>query len=68
MLIVDRIEGKYAIVESENGSIDIELSLIKPTPKEGDVLKKTKDGYSVDKAKTKERKQELFDLQSDLFS
>lgn len=67
MLVIDRIEGSVAVIETENGSIDVPLSEIKGNPKEGDVLKRRKKGFCVDRFKTDERKKEIFDLQSSIF-
>ena len=67
MLIIDRIEGDIAVVETENGHINVSLSAISGKPKEGDVLKKGDQGYVIDKAETASRKRKIFSLQSSLF-
>ncbi len=67
MLIIDRIEGNIAIVETENGHLDISLSAIIGNPKEGDVLSKKGEGYIIDKAETTSRKSKILSLQNSLF-
>lgn len=50
MLIVDRIEGGFAVTDST----DISLNDLPSGVKEGDVLVKTENGYVIDKEKTDE--------------
>lgn len=55
MLIIDRIEGELAVVETENGYIDVPLSEIEGNARDGAVLAALGDGYAVDEATTEER-------------
>ncbi|MGA2975932.1 MAG: DUF3006 domain-containing protein [Spirochaetia bacterium] len=59
MIIVDRIEGKFAVCGTENGMIDIPIKFIKGKVRDGDVVVE-KDGiYSVDEEATKRRSLEM---------
>lgn len=62
-LIVDRIEGKYAVCEKNDRSmVDIELSHIDGNIQDGDVIC-FKDGvYTLDKEMTKKRLEEIEEL------
>ncbi len=56
MLIIDRIEGSKAIVETPEGHIDVALGDIEGKARDGAVLTDKGFGkYAVDEAKTKER-------------
>ena len=56
MLIIDRIEGDKAIVETSEGHIDVALGDIEGKARDGAVLTDRGSGkYAVDEAKTKER-------------
>jgi len=60
-IIVDRIVGKYAVCEMENGIMkNIKLTKFTSKPKEGDVVETTSKGkYKVNKSKTKSRKNSI---------
>lgn len=56
MLIIDRIEGSKAVVETPEGHIDVALGDIEGKARDGAVLTDRGSGkYAVDEAKTKER-------------
>lgn len=56
MLIIDRIEGSKAVVETPEGHIDVALGDIEGKARDGAVLTEKGSGkYAVDEAKTKER-------------
>lgn len=56
MLIIDKIEGSKAIVETPEGHIDVALGDIEGKARDGAVLTDKGSGkYAVDEAKTKER-------------
>ena len=56
MLIIDRIEGSKAVVETPEGHIDVVLGDIEGKARDGAVLTDKGSGkYAVDEAKTKER-------------
>ena len=55
--IIDRIEGRFAILEGENGEISgVELNRLPPDVKEGDVLDHRIGQWSVDKEETENRR------------
>ena len=61
-VIVDRIEGDYAVVEIEKGKMcNLPLELV-PNVKEGDVLTIT-----INKGKTEERKNTIEELMNSVF-
>lgn len=55
MLIIDRIEEELAVVETDDGYIDVPLSEIEGDARDGAVLAELGDGYTVDEATTEER-------------
>ena len=69
-IVVDRIVGKYAVCEMENGKMkNIKLTKFTSKPKEGDVVEATSKGkYKVNKAKTKSRKNSINKLFNSLFT
>jgi len=62
MLIIDRFEGDFAVVETDRGTIDIPRSDIPSNAKEGDVLV-----ISISESATGERKKEIDDMMGKLF-
>ncbi len=61
--IIDRIEDKTAVCETENGlMIDVSLNALPENVKEGDVLSITADAPETDN-----RKQQIDRLMDDLF-
>ena len=61
-VIVDRIEGDYAVVEIDKGNISkLPLELV-PSVKEGDIVTIT-----INKDKTKERKKSIEELMNSVF-
>ncbi len=61
-VIVDRIEGDYAIVEIEKGNIsNLPLELV-PNVKEGDIVTIT-----INKGKTEDRKKTIEKLMNSVF-
>ena len=63
MLIIDRFEGSFAVIETSDGMVKIPISDIPPNSKEGDILFLT-----VDSDTTKQRKKRIDGLMNDLFS
>jgi hypothetical protein len=59
MIIVDRIEGKFAICESDGRMIDVPLKLIKGKVRDGVVLAEKEGIYYVDEDATKRRTDEI---------
>ena len=68
MLIVDRIEGEYAVCEGDDGKMqNILLCQLPYCVKAGSVLKLLDGNYSLDENTYAERKQKILDLQKKLF-
>lgn len=62
-VIIDRLEEKFAVVETETGvMVDLPRILV-PEAKEGDVVNITVDASATDK-----RKQAIDELMNDLFA
>ena len=67
-IIVDRIEGEYAICELEDGSMkDIALSELPSETKEGSVLIFSDGEYIIDFKTQEELKTEILALQNSIF-
>lgn len=64
MLIIDRFEGEYAVVEDTETekTRDIKKSLINESAKEGDVLIFSGEKYFTDKKATDARRKEIRDF------
>ncbi|MDR2558422.1 MAG: DUF3006 domain-containing protein [Oscillospiraceae bacterium] len=56
MIIVDRIEGCFAVCENDDKRFEIPLSLVPPGLREGDVLVKKGELYFKDRAATAKRR------------
>lgn len=59
MIIVDRIESDFAIIEDNETIKNIPLQLLPENVAEGDVLIKIENKYVVDHFKTTERKDSI---------
>ncbi|MCI8604845.1 MAG: DUF3006 domain-containing protein [Ruminiclostridium sp.] len=68
MLIIDRFQGNFAVVEdSETDSVaNIDKALIDEAAKEGDVLSFEDDAYIVDAEATERRRREILELMKKL--
>ena len=68
-LFVDRIEGGFAVCETETGErLTLALSDLPDGVREGSVLKGDEAGsFVLDAEAEDKRRQELFDRQEDLF-
>lgn len=62
MLIIDRFEGDYAVVEDGDKMINIRREFIEDGAREGDVLALLDTFYMVDKAATDKRRAEIAEL------
>jgi hypothetical protein len=73
MLIIDRIEGNFAVTETDSGHIKIPLTDIIGTPQEGDILIKSdseispKCIYKIDTAATKSRREKINKKQKNMW-
>ena len=63
MLIIDRFEGDFAVVETEEGFINIPRKDIPSNANEGDVLK-----LSLDNNETEKRKERIDVMMNSLFN
>lgn len=64
MLIIDRFEGEYALIEMNRKIFHIPKSLLPKGAKEGDVIQIQ---VTIDKKATDDRKKETHGLADDLF-
>lgn len=64
MLIIDRFEGEYALIEMNRKIFHIPKVLVPKGAKEGDVIKIV---ITVDKEATEKRKESVAQLANDLF-
>ncbi len=55
-MIIDRFEGDIAVVETDDGFLDILRSRLPEEAREGDVLVCCDGGYTVDKDATERRR------------
>jgi len=66
--IIDRFEGKYAVVETESKAMKyIEASLLPPGAKEGDAIVSVEGKWQLDTEETAKLKAEIAKLAEDLF-
>lgn len=67
MLIVDRIENEAVVVENDDTHFTIKLIEILGEVREGDVLTKCGNVYSVDKEATQRRRQQISEIQKSIW-
>lgn len=66
--IIDRVDGNYVIVQSENKEMhEISLEDIKGDFKEGDILVKINGYFEIDKASTLARRKQIDDIMRDMW-
>lgn len=66
--IIDRIEGKYAILEKENGDmLEIFIENIEGNFNEGDILVKEGQSFKVNEEFTKLRKEKINNIMKDIW-
>jgi hypothetical protein len=67
--IVDRIEGEYAVVETDKGMVDILLAWFDEVPKDGDAVSVDYGNMKavVEKGETEKLEDEVRILMDDLF-
>lgn len=58
MTVIDRFEGEYAILVSENGRISILREQLPPEVAEGDVLICKNDSYLINKEATSRKRRQ----------
>ncbi|HHV35876.1 MAG TPA: DUF3006 domain-containing protein [Syntrophomonadaceae bacterium] len=64
MIIIDRLEGDWVVVEFEGGTFNIPKALFPQKVREGDVVRIT---IVVDEEATKDRKKRVEQLADELF-
>lgn len=64
MLIIDRFEGDFAVIEYDDMTFDLPRKLLPKDVKEGDVLRLS---ISVDKEHTEKRRKRVNSLMNELF-
>lgn len=68
MLIIDRIEGDFAVCEQDGRAMrTLPLAQLPPGVHEGDCLRETADGYAVDQEETQRRRAANRELLRGLF-
>lgn len=59
MMIIDRFEGDFAVVETDSGMTDILKELLPENAEEGDIILLTDNGYIIDEQATAERRKSI---------
>jgi hypothetical protein len=59
MIVLDRFEGSYAVLETDSGSLDIPREQLPQSACEGDVLELNEGRYIVNEAATAERRSKM---------
>ncbi len=59
MIIIDRFEGEYAVLETDGGMVDVNRLLLPENAREGDVLIHENGIYAIDAAATQERRERM---------
>lgn len=67
MLIVDRVEGGLAVVETDDGHVDVPVSEISGHVRDGVVLVQEDGTYLVDEDATRERLDRISEKAKGLF-
>ena len=67
ILIIDRIEGEYAVAETDAGMQEIPLNRLPEGVGEGSVLRLVDGAWVIDAEAKQQRQQSLFAKQQSLF-
>lgn len=62
MMIIDRIENGWAVVETDSGMTDISLSELPEDIKEGDIIVPADGAYMIDREATESRRREIVEM------
>jgi hypothetical protein len=68
MIVVDRIEGSYAVCETDTGFLNVRLADIEGRVREGALLNEKNGKYVVDEGATEERSRRMREKGEDLWS
>ncbi|MBO7394592.1 MAG: DUF3006 domain-containing protein [Ruminococcus sp.] len=60
-MTIDRFEGDYAVLETDDGMVNIHRSHLPSSAREGDVIVYSNGGYSVDREATDDLRAEVRD-------
>ncbi|MBR5513791.1 MAG: DUF3006 domain-containing protein [Ruminococcus sp.] len=66
-MVIDRIEGDFAVVENEGIMLDIPLSQLPCDVKEGDIITFSNGVYIVDNKSAQEQREEISARLENLF-
>lgn len=66
MIVVDRFEGDFAVLETDSGMIDVERIRLADDIREGDVVYETENGYIKDNIATQQRREKIIALKNRL--
>ncbi len=66
MIVVDRFEGDFAVLETDSGMIDVEKIRLADDIREGDVVYETENGYIKDNIATQQRREKIIALKNRL--
>ena len=66
-MIIDRFEGETAVIETDGGMIEINVSELPENAREGDVLVLENGRYTVDPEATEQRRKNASDRLRRLF-
>lgn len=65
---IDRIEENLAVCEDENDrQVKFELELLPKNVREGDIIRRTDDGFIIDVDEAAERRRKMAQMQKSLF-
>lgn len=67
MIILDRYEGDFAVLEEDGALKNVPRNLLDDNIKEGSVIIKKENKYILDKEKTAARLKRIAELQKSLF-
>ncbi len=65
MLILERFEDRFAIIENGDKRLEVDISSVAPEVKEGDVLIMINGRYVADKEATIRRRKEIISCKTD---
>lgn len=68
MLIIERFEGEYAVIETDDGYINIKRSILPDNCKEGDIITEENGNYQIEKDETDKRREKIKKLQNSLWA
>ncbi len=59
MYIIERLTGDIAVIETDDGTLNIPRTQLPPAADEGDVLRNMEHGWELDPEATQARRQQL---------